>query len=98
MANKKDQLTNDLSKYVEQAQWAKAVQTLQGLIELEPTNAQYHLRMGDYSVKAGAKGTLDDSGLAWKRTEREISSDVSTPLFYQDRFYVLNSDRKSIAW
>jgi len=55
MANKKDQLTNDLSKYVEQAQWAKAVQTLQGLIELEPTNAQYHLRMGDYSVKAGAK-------------------------------------------
>ena len=49
------------------------------------------------AVKAGAKGTLDDSGLAWKRTEREISSDVSTPLFYQDRFYVLNSERKSIA-
>jgi len=49
------------------------------------------------AVKAGAKGTLDDSGLAWKNTEREISSDVSTPLFYQDRFYVLNSDRKSIA-
>ena len=49
------------------------------------------------AVKAGAKGTLDDSGLAWKSTEREISSDVSTPLFYQDRFYVLNSDRKSIA-
>src|SRR5437867_7218826 len=49
------------------------------------------------AVKAGGKGTLDDSGLAWKSTEREISSDVSTPLFYQDRFYVLNSDRKSIA-
>src|SRR6266542_1001549 len=55
MANKKDQLTNDLSRYVEQAQWAKAVQALQGLIELEPANAQYYLRMGDYSVKAGAK-------------------------------------------
>ncbi len=49
------------------------------------------------AVKAGAKGTLDDSGLAWKSTEREISTDVSTPLFYHDRFYVLNSDRKSIA-
>jgi len=49
------------------------------------------------AVKAGAKGTLDDSGLAWKNAEREISTDVSTPLFYQDRFYVLNSDRKSIA-
>jgi outer membrane protein assembly factor BamB len=49
------------------------------------------------AVKAGAKGTLDDSGLAWKSTEREISTDVSTPLFYQGRFYVLNSDRKSIA-
>ena len=49
------------------------------------------------AVKAGAKGTMDVSGLAWKSTEREISTDVSTPLFYQDRFYVLNSDRKSIA-
>jgi outer membrane protein assembly factor BamB len=49
------------------------------------------------AVQAGGKGTLNDSGLAWKSTEREISSDVSTPLFYQDRFYVLNSDRRSIA-
>jgi outer membrane protein assembly factor BamB len=50
-----------------------------------------------YAVKAGGKGTLDDSALAWKSAEREVSSDVSTPLFYQGRFYVLNSDRKSIA-
>jgi len=49
------------------------------------------------AVKAGGEGTLGDSGLAWKSMEREISSDVSTPLFYQDRFYVLNSDRNSLA-
>lgn len=55
MASKKDQLTNDLSKFVEKSEWAKAVQTLDALIKLEPTNAQYYLRMGDYSVKAGNK-------------------------------------------
>jgi outer membrane protein assembly factor BamB len=50
-----------------------------------------------YAFKAGAKGTLDDSGVAWKSEEREVSSDVSTPLFYKGRFYVLNGDRKTIA-
>ena len=55
MANKKDRLTNELSKYVGLGQWAKAVQTLQGLIQLEPTNTHYYLRMGDYSLKAGNK-------------------------------------------
>ncbi len=55
MAGKKDQLTSELSKFVEQAQWVKAVLTLQGLIDLEPFNPQYHLRMGDYSLKAGNK-------------------------------------------
>jgi outer membrane protein assembly factor BamB len=34
-----------------------------------------------YAFKAGAKGTLDDSGVAWKSSAREDSSDVSTPLF-----------------
>lgn len=55
MANKKDRLTNELSKYVGLGQWAKAVQTLQNLIHLEPTNTHYYLRMGDYSLKAGNK-------------------------------------------
>jgi len=55
MANKKDRLTNELSKYVGLGQWAKAVQTLESLIQLEPTNTHYYLRMGDYSVKAGNK-------------------------------------------
>src|SRR5438105_15192127 len=55
MANKKDRLTNELSKYVGLGQWAKAVQTLESLIHLEPTNTHYYLRMGDYSLKAGKK-------------------------------------------
>lgn len=55
MANKKEQLSTDLAKFVEQSQWAKAVEALQGLIQLEPTNANSYLRMGDYNVKAGSK-------------------------------------------
>jgi hypothetical protein len=55
MANKKEQLSSDLSKFVEQSQWAKAVQAQQALIDLEPTNSNYFLRMGDYNVKAGNK-------------------------------------------
>ncbi len=55
MANRKEQLSNDLAKAVEQGQWAKAVQAQQGLIDLEPTNSNYFLRLGDYNVKAGNK-------------------------------------------
>src|SRR5207245_1823844 len=55
VANKKEQLSNELAKFVAQSQWAKAVECLQRLVELEPANANYHLRMGDYSVKAGNK-------------------------------------------
>ncbi len=53
MANKKEQFYNDLTKFVEESQWAKAVQVLEGLIALEPANATYYLRMGDYFVKVG---------------------------------------------
>lgn len=55
MASKKEQLSTDLAKFVEQSQWARAVECLQGLVELEPANANYYLRMGDYNVKAGNK-------------------------------------------
>ena len=55
MANKKEQLSNDLAKFVEGSQWAKAVQAQQGLIDLEPTNSNYFLRLGDYNAKAGNK-------------------------------------------
>lgn len=50
-----------------------------------------------YAVKLASRGTLDDSALAWVSRQREISSDVCTPLFFQGRFFVLNGDRKTIA-
>jgi outer membrane protein assembly factor BamB len=46
------------------------------------------------AVKLGGKGSLNDGGVAWQSSDRNVSTDVSTPLFYQGRFYVLNSDRK----
>jgi tetratricopeptide (TPR) repeat protein len=55
VASKKEQLSTDLAKFVEQSQWAKAVECLQGLVDLEPKKANYYLRMGDYNVKAGNK-------------------------------------------
>lgn len=50
-----------------------------------------------FAVKLGQRGYLTDSGLAWTSTERDVSSDVSTPLFYKGRFYVLNSDKRVLA-
>ena len=47
-----------------------------------------------YAVKAGLKGTQDDSALAWKSSQREISSDVATPLFYKGRFYVVKGEQR----
>jgi outer membrane protein assembly factor BamB len=47
-----------------------------------------------YAFKLGQNGTLPEDGYAWKSSDRELSSDVSTPLFYKGRFYVLNSDRR----
>jgi outer membrane protein assembly factor BamB len=50
-----------------------------------------------YAVKLGGTGTLTDEAIAWKSEDREVSSDVSTPALYEGRFYVLNSDRKTVA-
>jgi outer membrane protein assembly factor BamB len=47
-----------------------------------------------YAFKAGAKGTLDDSGLAWKSQSREISTDVATPLYYKGAFYVVKGEQR----
>ncbi len=48
------------------------------------------------AVKLGGKGTLPDSSIAWQSPERELSSDVPSPIFYQGRFYVLNGDKKKL--
>jgi outer membrane protein assembly factor BamB len=47
-----------------------------------------------YAFKAGAKGTQTDSVLAWKSSEREVSSDVATPLFYKGKFYILRGEQR----
>jgi outer membrane protein assembly factor BamB len=50
-----------------------------------------------YAIKAGLSGDLDDSALAWASKDRAVSSDVSTPLFYKDRFFILNSDLRVLS-
>lgn len=51
-----------------------------------------------YAIKAGGKGTLDDGAIAWKTTDqRELSSDVPTPLFYDGDFFVLSDVRKHLS-
>lgn len=54
-----------------------------------------------YAYKAGGRGLLKAEDLAWSSSEEvnspDVSSDVSTPLFYRNRFYVLNSDRKALS-
>ncbi len=48
------------------------------------------------AVKLGKNGKLTDADLAWQSTDRDVTSDVPTPLFYQGKFYVLNGGKKKI--
>jgi outer membrane protein assembly factor BamB len=50
-----------------------------------------------YAFKAGAKGKQEDSVIAWKSSEREVTSDVATPLFYKGRFYILKGEPPRVA-
>jgi outer membrane protein assembly factor BamB len=50
-----------------------------------------------FAIKAGGTGELTKAAVAWTSTERDVSSDVSTPLFYKERFFVVNSDRHVIS-
>ncbi len=55
-------------------------------------------RLPVFAVKAGGNGDVSESGLAWKSEERgALSSDVPTPLFYRDRFYVLSDVRRALS-
>ncbi len=49
-----------------------------------------------YAIKLGGSGVLGDKGVAWV-SEGKVSSDVSTPCYYEGLFYILNSDNKSIS-
>lgn len=46
-----------------------------------------------YAIRAGGRGTLDDSAIAWKSENKTVSSDVSTPLYYDNDFFILHEDR-----
>lgn len=51
-----------------------------------------------FAVKHGLSGKLDDSALLWTSAEqRDVSSDVATPLLYQGRFYILNGEKKMLS-
>jgi outer membrane protein assembly factor BamB len=51
-----------------------------------------------YAVRCDKSGVLDDTGLAWvSRDQKDISSDVPTPAFYEGDFFVLSDVRKSLA-
>ena len=52
-----------------------------------------------YAVKLGGEGNLGDDGLAWQSEGRPnpVSSDVPTPLFYRDHFYVLSDVRQALT-
>ncbi|MGV3774769.1 MAG: PQQ-binding-like beta-propeller repeat protein, partial [Verrucomicrobiales bacterium] len=50
-----------------------------------------------YAIKLGGNGKLTDDAIAWKSEQREVSSDVPTPLFYQDDFFVLSDVRKHLS-
>ncbi|MCI0538083.1 MAG: PQQ-binding-like beta-propeller repeat protein, partial [Verrucomicrobiales bacterium] len=51
-----------------------------------------------YAIKAGGSGTLDDSAIAWKSPQREVTSDVTTPLFYDGDFFVVKEERPGLLF
>ena len=51
-----------------------------------------------YALRAGGQGTLNDQALVWVSDEqREVSSDVPTPAFYDGDFFVLSDVRNSLS-
>jgi len=61
-----------------------------------------------YAVKSGLQGAhTDEQALAWRshlsdedmpsKDYKDVSSDVSTPLFYQGHYYILNGEKQRLA-
>ncbi|MBX7207330.1 MAG: PQQ-binding-like beta-propeller repeat protein [Verrucomicrobiaceae bacterium] len=50
-----------------------------------------------FGVKPGLSGKQNDSALAWTSDPKDFTSDVSTPAFYGGKFYVLDSDHRTIT-
>ncbi|MBL9203352.1 MAG: PQQ-binding-like beta-propeller repeat protein, partial [Opitutaceae bacterium] len=64
-----------------------------------------------YAVKAGGNGKLTHKALAWQshvqptedtaeaaptKNERDLTTDVPTPLFYEGKFYILNGTKRKL--
>jgi outer membrane protein assembly factor BamB len=64
-----------------------------------------------YAVKAGGRGTLSTRNLAWQSHvqptedaaeaapsvgERDVTTDVPSPLYYKDKFYILNGTKRKL--
>ena len=50
-----------------------------------------------YAISAGGNGNISDKGLAWKSSDKKISSDVCTPAYYQGYFYVLHDKKQHLT-
>ncbi len=51
-----------------------------------------------YAVKSGGNGQLSDEALAWvSNDQRDLSSDVPTPAFYDGDFFILSDVRKRLS-
>ena len=50
-----------------------------------------------FGVKLGLSGNQADSALAWTSDPKDFTSDVSTPAYYEGKFYVLDSDHKTVT-
>ena len=48
------------------------------------------------AVKLGKNGKLDDSAIAWKSTQPDVTSDVPTPLFHNGKFFILNGTKRKL--
>lgn len=51
----KEKIDNALQGYIKKGMWESAIDCLKQLSSMEPDNPTYHLRMGDYYLKLGAK-------------------------------------------
>lgn len=51
-----------------------------------------------YAVRFGLSGDISQSGLAWRsETRSDVTTDVPTPLFYRNRFYVASDLKKVLS-
>jgi outer membrane protein assembly factor BamB len=50
-----------------------------------------------FAVKTGGNGTLNDSALAWQSPTRDVTSDVTTPLFMDNSFFVVAEDKRILS-